>query len=74
MEAVYDHGGLLLTSLMFAASGGHQACVTVLLEAKANVSYNASGNTALSLARENGHTECADLLASALKREVHSRD
>ena len=66
LEAVDNNG---LTSLMVAANAGQPICVSVLLEAKADVTVvgtgAASSHTALSLAQAWGHTSCVDLLERA---------
>jgi len=53
------------TALMYAATAGQQHCVHMLLSAGARKEVQtAAGNTALSLARDSGHTVICDLLGA----------
>jgi ankyrin repeat protein len=61
-----------MSPLSAAASGGHLATVTTLLEARAAVgTYDVDGQTAISLAAQRGHT---DVLAALLGRVVGAPD
>jgi ankyrin repeat protein len=61
-----------MSPLSAAASGGHLATVTTLLEARAAVgTYDVNGRTAISLAAQRGHT---DVLAALLGRVVGAPD
>lgn len=54
------------TALMWAAQYGSTDIVKLLIEAKANINLkNNSGQTALTLANENGNAEIASLLKAA---------
>jgi ankyrin repeat protein len=53
------------TALMYAAEAGQQHCVHMLLSAGARKEVQtATGKTALSLARDSGHTVICDLLGT----------
>lgn len=58
------HEGVRWSSLTAASNNGHERTVVLLLEAGADTELvDARGRTALSYAREQGHTRIADLLA-----------
>jgi ankyrin repeat protein len=62
------------TALMLAASEGHAACVSALLDAGAQVdAKNNDGRTALMLAAHKGHTDCLTALLFA-GAEVDAKD
>ena len=55
---------------MFASQNGHTKTVKMLLEAKADVNVaNKDGDTALSIARQQGNKEIVQLLKSAGAKE-----
>jgi ankyrin repeat protein len=57
------------TALMFAASEGHLASVKILLDYKADpFMKDKDGDTALTFAQKNGHTEVAALLRELTKK------
>ena len=50
------------TALMYSADGGHLPCAQILIDAGADKNVECSFGTALSLARQNGHTVLCELL------------
>lgn len=57
-----------MTPLMAASSSGHVDVVRVLMEAHANVNqHSQNGETAISLARANGHMEVLQLLRAQVQ-------
>jgi len=51
------------SALILAAANGHSACVTALIEAKADVNLPAeNGGSALMFAAANGHSPCVTAL------------
>ena len=50
------------TALMLSANGGHLSCAQLLINAGADKQVECSFGTALSLARDNGHTTLCELL------------
>jgi hypothetical protein len=54
-----------MTPLAMAADEGFLGCVTVLVEAKADVTHNTKWGTAAEQAEENGHDDVVQYLSLA---------